>query len=56
MRFKVYQDGGGGYRWTLLAKNGEAIAVSSESYTRRADVNRAIRLMRVQVPFARVTS
>lgn len=42
MRFEVYRDKGGAYRWRLLATNGAIIADSGEGYTRCEDAHRAI--------------
>lgn len=39
------KDSRGEWRWTYYAKNGEAIAVSSESYVRREDCTHGIELM-----------
>ena len=36
----------GEWRWTYHASNGEEIAVSSESYKRRADADRSIEIMK----------
>ncbi|WP_409014679.1 YegP family protein [Aminobacter aminovorans] len=41
----MYKDVKGEWRWTYHAVNGEAIAVSSESYVRRADCRRGIDLV-----------
>jgi uncharacterized protein YegP (UPF0339 family) len=46
LRFFVYRDENGDWRWTLVAVNGEALAVSSESYKNRADLDHAIDLIR----------
>jgi len=42
----MYKDFQGKWRWTYHAINGEAIAVSSESYNRRADCERSIDIMK----------
>ena len=42
----LYKDNAGEWRWTYHGKNGEEIAVSSESYKRRIDANHAIDLMK----------
>ena len=42
MRFEVYKDKAGEYRWRLLASNGRQTADSGEGYTRREDAHRAI--------------
>jgi len=40
-RTEVFQDSAGEWRWRRLAPNGEVIADSAESYTRRDDARRA---------------
>ena len=45
MKFEVYRDKAGEYRWRLLASNGKLIADSGEGYTRREDAHRAIAAM-----------
>ena len=42
MRFEVYRDKAGEYRWRLLSSNGRITADSAEGYTRREDAHRAI--------------
>ena len=42
MRFEVYRDKAGEYRWRLLSSNGQLTADSGEGYTRREDAHRAI--------------
>ena len=42
MRFEVYRDKAGEYRWRLLSSNGRLTADSGEGYTRREDAHRAI--------------
>jgi uncharacterized protein YegP (UPF0339 family) len=42
MKFEVYRDKAGEYRWRLLASNGQLTADSGEGYTRREDAHRAI--------------
>lgn len=44
--FWLYKDNRGEWRWTYHGRNGEEIAVSSESYKRRADANRSIEIMK----------
>lgn len=43
MKFHIYKDSAGGWRWRLVADNNRIVADSAESYTRRVDVKRAIR-------------
>ena len=42
----LYKDTRGEWRWTYHGKNGEEIAVSSESYKRRVDANHGIDIMK----------
>lgn len=41
MRFEVYKDRAGGWRWRIVASNGRIVADSAEAYTRKADAVRA---------------
>lgn len=52
--FKVFTDGAGQYRWRFVATNGETIAVSSESYVRKADCEHGIALLKRDAPSAPV--
>ena len=45
-RYRIRQDTSLQWRWTYYAANGEAIAVSSESYKNRADCERGIQIMK----------
>lgn len=42
MRFEIYGDEGGGYRWRLVADNGETVADSAESYDSPSNARRAV--------------
>lgn len=42
----IYRDHAGEWRWTYEASNGLTIAVSSESYKRKADCERGIEIMK----------
>lgn len=46
MRFELYRDAAGGWRWRLRAQNGNVVADSAESYVRRADCEHGINLVR----------
>ncbi|WP_353645933.1 DUF1508 domain-containing protein [Mesorhizobium sp. WSM2239] len=48
--FWMYKDNQDQWRWTYHARNGEAIAVSSEAYVRRVDCRRSIALMQESAP------
>ncbi|MCJ2142557.1 YegP family protein [Methylobacterium sp. E-066] len=46
MRFELYRDAKGEWRWRLRARNGEVIADSAEGYLRREDCEHGIALVR----------
>lgn len=46
----LYRDNVGQWRWSFAASNGLTIAVSSESYVRKADCERGIQLMKASAP------
>ncbi|MBE7204069.1 MAG: DUF1508 domain-containing protein [Parafilimonas terrae] len=46
MRFELYRDAKGEWRWRLRARNGEVIADSGEGYGRREDCEHGIALVR----------
>lgn len=46
MRFEVYRDASGEWRWRLRVQNGNVIAESGEGYLRREDCERGIELVR----------
>ncbi len=54
MKYEIFRGLNGEWFWRLRAKNGEIIGGGGESYTRKHDVKRAIRLFRWQALFASV--
>lgn len=46
MRFRIFEDDAGEFRWRLVAANGEIVATSGEGYTRRHDARRAAETVR----------
>ena len=46
MRFELYRDSGGEWRWRLRVPNGNVIADSAEGYVRREDCEHGIALVR----------
>lgn len=42
MKFEVYEDKAGEYRWRLLESNGQLTADAGKGYLRREDAHRAI--------------
>lgn len=41
MRFEIYADAGGSYRWRLVASNGQTVASSGESFSSKTNARRA---------------
>ena len=56
MRFEIFRDAAGEYRWRLVAGNGEKVADSGEGYTRERDVRRAIKSLRLTIWMAPVVA
>ena len=51
MRFQVWRDAAGEWRFRLVAANGEIVA-QGESYTRRVDAIRAVAMLKREVRHA----
>lgn len=41
MKFLVYTDSGGNYRWRLIASNGQTVASSGEAFDSKSNARRA---------------
>ena len=41
MKFEIYADASGRYRWRLVASNGQTVASSGESFASKANARRA---------------
>jgi hypothetical protein len=41
MKFEIYADASGSYRWRLVASNGQTVASSGESFASKANATRA---------------
>ena len=54
VRFEIYTDAPGVYRWRLLASDGQVMAASRESYTNREAIHRAIVALQASIPIARI--
>ncbi len=46
MRFVIYQDSAGEWRWRLVAANNEIVADSAEGYDSKSNIRRAIQSVR----------
>lgn len=54
MKFEIYSDTTGTYRWRLLAANGDLVATAKETYTRNADAQRAVTALQLSVFIAKI--
>lgn len=48
MRFEVYRDGAGAYRWRLIASNGRNVASSGESFSSQSNATTAAQNFKVK--------
>ncbi|MGU3359276.1 YegP family protein [Methylobacterium sp. M6A4_1b] len=46
MRFELFRDSAGGWRWRLRSQNGNVVADSAEAYVRREDCEHGIALVK----------
>ena len=46
LRFELYKDGRGRFRWRLKAANGQVVATSGQGYKGKADCRNAIELIK----------
>ena len=46
MKFQLYKDQSGQWRWRLLAQNGKIVATSGESYINKSDCLHGIDLVK----------
>lgn len=54
MKFEIYQDKAGEFRWRLKAANGETIADSGEGYKEKRDCKNGLGLVRTYAIEAKV--
>lgn len=54
VKFEIYTDEIGAYRWRLLASDGQVMATSRESYARSEDVHHAVVALQASIPVARI--
>ncbi len=54
MKFEVYKDTGGNYRWRLVSSNGQTVASSGESFASKANATRAAENVRDRAASASV--
>jgi hypothetical protein len=54
MKFEIYADTGGGFRWRLVSSNGQTIASSGQSFASKANAVRAAENIRDNAAGAQV--
>lgn len=54
MRFEIYEDARGEWRWRLVAKNGQTVADGGEGYKKEGNARRALKAFRHLVGAARI--
>jgi uncharacterized protein YegP (UPF0339 family) len=54
MRFEIFKDASGEYRWRLRAANQQIIGTAGEGYTRREDAHRAVTAIQVSIAVASI--
>ena len=56
MRFEIYEDRSGEYRWRLLAGNGEKMGVSEEGFTTKRSCQRSVERIKEEAADAATVS
>lgn len=54
MKFYIFQDRKGEWRWTLVARNGRKVADSGEGYKRKQTAINAVGRLRSQIMIAKI--
>jgi len=54
MKFEIFKDEAGEFRWRLVAKNGNIVAVSGEGYEKKAAIKRSIKSIQAKAADAKV--
>lgn len=54
MVFKIYKDSGQNWRWVLLGRNKNVIAISGESFDSRQECLQSISLIKANLPTSSV--
>jgi uncharacterized protein YegP (UPF0339 family) len=55
-RFHIFTDGGGAFRWRLVAPNGKIIAASGEGYTSKQSCLEGIAAVKAYAPRAEIVT
>ena len=54
LRFEIYLEETNGFRWRLLASDGQVMATSRHMYARRDEARRAVVALQASIPVARI--
>ena len=54
MKFEIYADSGGQYRWRLRSSNGQIVATSGESFSSKANARAAAENVKARAGTAEV--
>jgi len=54
MKFEIYKDTDGLYRWLLIASDGQLMAMSREGYACLKDARRVVIGLQASIPVARI--
>jgi uncharacterized protein YegP (UPF0339 family) len=54
MKFKIYRDKTGEFRWSLVTTDDKIVVISDERYARREDVQRAVVMLQTSIFTARI--
>ena len=54
MKFEIYQDKQGKWRWRLQARNGRIVADSGQGYASKRNATRAVRRLKGEIALATV--
>lgn len=54
MKFEIYADSGGKYRWRLVSSNGQTVATSGESFASKSNAREAAENVKARAGSAEV--
>jgi uncharacterized protein YegP (UPF0339 family) len=54
MRFEIYQEDVGTYRWRLFASDGQLMATSKDRFSRHDEVKNAVVALQASIPIAKI--
>lgn len=54
MRFEIYREDTGTYRWRLLASDGQLMATSKDRFAHHEEVKNAVVALQASIPIAKI--